>query len=152
MKLFRSLLLGLGALALLAVAAHAVIDGNNTASQRQRLYMGEVVPGYGTATQTSQGQALTVNNGAGILNLTTLTLTANGVTTINLSNNRVRAGDMLLVTLDSNTNSTGIPIISDAKINGSGSILINIRNLSGSAALNGALRIYFLLLRQGNSN
>lgn len=146
--------LGLSAALLVGLpVAQAVIDGNNTASQRQRLYMGEVVPGADTVTQASPGAGVTLNAGAGTINLSTLTLTGAAVTTINLSNSRVLSGDRLLVTLDAGTNTTGEPLLTTASINADGSILLKIRNIAtNGAALNGALRIYFLLLRQGNVN
>lgn len=147
----RRLFLALGVLAAAAVAAHAVIDGNNTSSQRQRVYMGEVVPGCGSATQSAVSAAVTINNGCGTVTLATNTLAAATLTSFTISNSRVQAGDRVLATLDRGTQTNGIPVLTSATP-ATGTITITFGNAHASTALNGAMKVYFLLLRQGNAN
>lgn len=147
----RSLVLGLSALAVFAFAAHAVIDGNNTSSQRHRVHVGELVPGCGSATQSAASQAVTIDNGCGTVTLATNTLSAATVTSFTISNSRAQVGDRVLVTLDRGTQTNGIPVLVGATP-ATGSITVSFANAHASTALNGAMKVYFLLLRQGNDN
>lgn len=128
-----------------ATMAHAVINGIKSDSQDQQVAMGQLQLGQGTAT----GNSVTINNGSGIITTASLTTAQNAQTSITLTNNRIAVGDSVQCTVDAN-GSAGIPFCANVTVT-SGQAVFQVGNISASA-LNAAVKIYFVVLKGGNSN
>jgi hypothetical protein len=144
--MLRNVLFSLLALMALSAPAFAVIDGTNSASQQQQVAVGQLQPGMGTAT----GNSVTVNNGSGIVTTAALSTAAGGTQAITIANSRIVAGDAVLATVDPN-GSTGTPVVANVAVT-AGQAVVTIQNIHASAALNAAVKVYFIVLKGGNAN
>lgn len=95
---------------------------------------------------TASGGAATLDAVAGVITTDALTTAAGAEATLTLTNACVGANDAVLVTLANGTNSAGAPVIRTATP-AAGAVTIVIRNVHASAALNGTLRVGFLVLK-----
>lgn len=138
--------LALAGLLFVTTAATAQMTGTESRMQKQRVSIGEVQPGLGTAT----GNSVTINNGAGIVTTAALSTAAGATQAITVSNNRVAVGDLVLASVDAN-GSTGTPVVTSAAITAN-QIVVTLQNIHASVAFNGALKVYFLVLKAGNAN
>ena len=146
--MFRKLiLLALGAL-LVASVAKAAIDGSETSMQRQQVSVGQLQVGMGTGTASSN--AVTINNGSGIITTESLTTASQSTVTITLTNSRIAAGDIVLANLNGN-GSAGTPVLLSTAVTASTATFI-IKNDHASNAFNAALKIMFVVIKSGNSN
>ena len=146
--MFRKLiLLALGAL-LVASVAKAAIDGSETSMQRQQVSVGQLQVGMGTGTASSN--AVTINNGSGIITTESLTTAGQATVTITLTNNRIAANDIVLANLNGN-GSAGTPVLISTAVTANTATFI-IKNDHASTALNAALKIMFVVIKSGNSN
>lgn len=143
---FRSLLLGATLAALTASMAHAVITGTNSSMQREQARIGQLQLGRGAAT----GNTPTINNGSGVITTAALTTAAGATQAITLTNSRIAAGDIVLYGLDANA-SAGTPVVANVTVT-AGQAVFLIQNIHASAALNAAVKVYFLVLKAGNAN
>jgi hypothetical protein len=98
----------------------------------------------GTATATAG--AATLNKQSGVITSEALTTTAAGSYTLTLTNSVASAASRVLVSVDNGTNTQGIPVVSTVTP-GASSIVIKVFNLHGSQALNGTLKISYLIVR-----
>ena len=103
---------------------------------------GSLKVGTGTKTVTAAAGAATLNKPSGIV--TTESLTTAAGATYTLTNSTVAAGDIALVSLDSN-GSAGLPEVVSAKCT-SNTLTVIVQN-DGSASLNAAVKIGFLILK-----
>lgn len=97
-------------------------------------------PGLGQAASAE----VTVHAGKGLIETESLTTAAGAAYTLTLNNERIRVSSVLLAAVTNNGNTQGIPIVGQIKTS-DGQATIEIRNIDGANAFNGALRIYFMV-------
>lgn len=148
MRLIRSLLIG-GLLAFAAIpAAQAVIDGIDGRMQRQQVQIGQLAVGIGTGTASSN--AVTINAGSGIITTEALSTAAGATQAITLTNDRLAVGDVIFAMVDKGA-SAGQPVVANVVVTANTAVF-TIQNIHASAALNAAVKIYFVLSKAGNAN
>lgn len=98
---------------------------------------------YGTGSAVAG--AVTVNAQRGLVTTEALTTAALLSYTLTLTNNRVTATSVVQVSIQNGTNTQGIPILLSVAP-GSGSCVITIINLAAILAMNGSLKIAFVVL------
>jgi len=100
--------------------------------------------GSGTATATSG--AATLNNRFGVITSEALTTAQNAIYTLTITNSAIKAGDIVLASVQNGTNDQGTPMIGSITP-ADGSVVIQVINKHASAeALNGTLKIAFAAL------
>lgn len=95
-------------------------------------------------TGTTSSFAVTLNTQKGVITTEALTTAAGSTQNITLTNSKMTADTVMLVTLGAGTNTAGTPLLFITP--GSGSATITILNAHASAALNGTLKIHFVLV------
>jgi hypothetical protein len=104
---------------------------------------GSVKVDTGTKTATASGGAATLSKNAGVITSEALTTAAGAAYTLTLTNTTIAAADQVMASLQNGSNTQGIPII-ERVTPGAGSVVIVVRNLHASEALNGTLKIAFV--------
>ena len=89
--------------------------------------------------------AVTVNALNGIITTVSSTLAGATTTFFTVNNSDVLATSRILLTLEYDEAATGIPVVRVADI-AAGSFKVVITNAAAAAALNGALRVHFLII------
>jgi hypothetical protein len=138
-------LLGVTSLIASAVIAHAAITGTWSEKQDEQIAVGQLQLGMGAAT----GNAVTINQGAGVITTAALSTAAAAGQAITLTNNRVAVGDSVQCTVDPN-GSAGVPICANAAIT-AGQVVFTVQNV-GATALTTAVKVYFTINKSGNPN
>lgn len=124
--------------------------GENSLSAAQIVNMARLKVGSGTGTCSSN--AVTVNRASGVITTEALTTAAGATYTCTLTSSKIKAGDMVLAIVDAN-GSAGMPVLANVTVTGSsGTAAFVIQNIHASAALNAAVKIYFLVITAGNPN
>ena len=100
-----------------------------------------------TGIGTSVAGAVTINAEAGIITTEALTTAIDTVFTLTLTNNKIGATDILLVTINDYSGTNGTPVLVRAST-AAGSSVIKIKNIDLANALNGVLSISFCVLNQ----
>lgn len=103
----------------------------------------QMKPDAGTASATTG--AATLSKQAGVITSESLTTAAGADYTLTLTNTLVAATSIVLATVHNGTNSQGVPVLRTVTP-GAGSVVIIVRNTHASQALNGTLKIAFLVL------
>ena len=101
-------------------------------------------------TGTASGGAVTLNAaGSGIITTEALSSAAGSPYTLTLTNNMVAAADLVFATVQNGTNTGGDPYLKTVTP-GAGSVVIVVGNTTEvvSTALNGTLKIGFLIIKQ----
>lgn len=143
----RRIVLGLFALMLSSAAAFAACcDGTDSRMQNQQVSIGRLELGMGTAT----GNSVTINNGSGVITTAALTTAAGATQAVTLTNSNIAVGDIVLAQVDPN-GSAGTPVVANVAIT-AGQAVITLQNIHASAALNSAVKVYFQLIKAGNTN
>lgn len=96
--------------------------------------------------KTATGGAATLNKSSGIITTASLTTAADGEYTLTLTNSKIAAADIVLVSVQYGTCSQGVPVaylVTPA----TGSVVIKVQNNHASAAFNGTLKIAFAVLK-----
>jgi hypothetical protein len=101
-------------------------------------------PANDYATATSIAAAGTVNASKGRVTTEALTTAAGADYTFSLINNRISASSILNLSLDNGTNTTA-PVLPHQVTCAAGSATVKIRNGHASSALNGTLKIGFVV-------
>jgi hypothetical protein len=112
---------------------------------------GGMVSDSGTKTVTSVGTSgtgtATLSKTSGKITTPTGITTAAGAThVLTLTNTKIAAGDIVLVTVGKGTATTGTPTVADVTP-AAGSVVITIQNIHASAALNGSIAVGFLVIK-----
>jgi hypothetical protein len=94
---------------------------------------------------TSITTAVTVDALNGSITTVASTLAANAKTSFTVNNSKVTGASRILVSVVYDEGATGIPVLGVADI-ANGSFKVVISNGAGSAALNAALRVHFIIL------
>jgi hypothetical protein len=97
-------------------------------------------------TGTSASAAITLNAQQGAITTEALTTAQNGIFALTMTNSSIKAGDMVIATVEDGTNTQGTPMIGQIKP-AAGSVVIEVINKHATAeALNGTLVIRFVVL------
>lgn len=102
----------------------------------------EVDVTVGTATSTAA--AATINNQVGLVTTEALVTAAAATYTFTLTNSLINASSIVLVTVGKGTATTGEPAVHFVTP-AAGSAVISIRNDAAAAALNGTIKIGFVV-------
>jgi len=106
----------------------------------------QIVLGKGTKTASASAGAATLNQPSGVITSEALTTAAAAVYTLTLTNSKISATDVVLVTFGNGTNTAGAPVLTSVKL-ADGSAVIKITNLHASEALNGTLTVSFAIVK-----
>jgi hypothetical protein len=101
----------------------------------------------GSATSTAA--AATINKQVGLVTTEALATAAGSTYTFTLTNGAIKATSLVFVTVAKGTATTGEPVVQFVTP-AAGSAVVLIRNVSAAAALNGTIKIGFLVLDQNN--
>lgn len=99
----------------------------------------------GTITATASSGAATLSKLSGTVTSEALTTAAAAAYTLTLTNTKIAATSRVLASVANGTNTQGIPVVSTV-VPGSGSVVIKVFNLHATEALNGTIKINFLVL------
>lgn len=100
---------------------------------------------YGTASATAG--AATLHREAGVITSEALTTAAAADYTLTLTNNKVKASSVVVASVQNGTNTTEYPLLHRVTP-AAGSVVILVKNMHASSALNGTLKIAFAILSQ----
>lgn len=100
----------------------------------------------GTKTATATTGAATLNKDAGVITSESLTTAAGATYTLTLTNSSIAAADQVFASVQLGTATTGMPAVTTVTP-GSGSVVIIVQNIHSSAALNGTIKIAFVVLK-----
>lgn len=113
-------------------------------SRREGLSVGDLSIDNGVAT--SAAGAVTLHKQAGVVTTEALATAAAGVYTLTVTNNRIKATDLVFVSVQNGTNSAGDPTVLRVTP-ANGSVVITIKNTHAANALNGTLKISFASIK-----
>lgn len=105
---------------------------------------GSIVGDRGTATASAG--AATLNKMCGTITSEALTTAAGADYTLTLTNTVIAATSLVFVSLDNGTNTT-TPIYVRLVTPSAGSVAIVVRNAHGASALNGTIKVNFLVIK-----
>jgi len=97
-----------------------------------------------TGTATSTAGAATINTQSGLITTEALVTAAAATYTMTLTNSSITANSIVLVTVGKGTATTGEPAVHFVTP-AAGSCVILIRNNAAAAALNGTIKIGFMV-------
>lgn len=100
----------------------------------------------GTKTATASGGAATLDKNAGVITSEALTTAGLADYTLTLTNSAIAATDQVLISVANGTNTQGDPVVGLATP-GAGSVVIRIRNAHATEALNGTIKIAFVVFK-----
>lgn len=105
---------------------------------------GSVSPENGTATAAAG--AATLNKSAGVITSEALTTAAGADYALTLTSSKIAAGDMVFASVDNGTNTTeGLSV---QRVSPSaGQAIIRVRNTHATVALNGTIKVSFLVIK-----
>lgn len=100
----------------------------------------------GSVTQiTNITTPVTLNASAGYITTVSSTLAANGSATFTVNNTNARSDSCIVANVSNYSGTTGVPVITvDNPVNNAFSITVT--NVSDSAALNGTIKISFIVV------
>jgi hypothetical protein len=133
----------------LASAAYAVqpgTTGTEKSFQNEGLRSGVLIQKTNTATATA-GAATLNAAGSGVVTSEALTTAAAATYTLTLTNDMIAAGDVVLASVKYGTSTTGSPVVTQVTP-AAGSVVIIVQNIAASAAVNGTLKISFVVVKQ----
>lgn len=100
----------------------------------------------GTKTATATAGAATLSKNAGVVTSEALTTAAGAVYTLTLTNTVIAATDTVLASVQNGTNTQGWVHL-ERVTPGSGSVAITVRNIHASEALNGTIKISYVVFQ-----
>jgi len=100
----------------------------------------------GTKTAAATAGAATLNKNAGVITSEALTTAAGAQYTLTLTNSQVAAADQVMVSVQLGTATTGTPNVCTVTP-AAGSVVIVIQNIHATVALNGTIKIAFVVLK-----
>lgn len=102
--------------------------------------------GKGTKTASATSGAATLNQPSGVITSEALTTAAAATYTLTLTCANIAATDIVQCTLGNGTNTAGAPVINTVTP-AAGSVVIVVKNVHASAALNGTLIFMFNVVK-----
>lgn len=106
----------------------------------------QLVLGVGTKTASASAGAATLNQPSGKITSEALTTAAAAVYTLTLTDNKIAATDIVLVSVGNGTNTQGAMAVHSV-VPASGSVVIKITNLHATEALNGTIVVSFTVVK-----
>jgi hypothetical protein len=100
----------------------------------------------GTKTASATTGAATLNKNAGVITSESLSTAAGAVYTLTLTNSNIAAADQVYASVQYGSSTTGSPAIMTVAT-AAGSATIKVQNINASAALNGTIKISFLVVK-----
>lgn len=100
----------------------------------------------GTKTATATAGAATLSKDAGVITSEALTTAGLAAYTLTLTNTSIAAADQVFASVANGTNTQGTPVVG-LITPGAGSCTIEVRNVHATEALNGTLKIAFMVLK-----
>lgn len=100
----------------------------------------------GTKTATATTGAATLNKDSGKITTESLSTAAGATYTLTLTNSSIAAADMVFASVGFGTATAGMPVVTRVSP-AAGSVVIMIQNIHASAALDGTLKISFLVVK-----
>jgi hypothetical protein len=100
----------------------------------------------GIDAATAAAGAATLNAQVGVITSEALTTAAGADYTLTLTNTRVDAGCVPFFSVANGTNSAGGPCLAHSPVVTEDQVVVKVRNSHASAALNGTIKINFLLI------
>jgi hypothetical protein len=100
----------------------------------------------GTKTATASSGAATLNKDAGVITSESLSTAAGATYTLTLTDSSIAAADQVMASVALGTATTGTPAITTVKP-AAGSVVIVVQNIHASAALNGTIKIAFVVFK-----
>ena len=98
----------------------------------------------GTATATAG--AATLSKMAGVVTSESLTTAAAATYTLTITNTACAAADIVFASVAMGTATTGEPVIATVTP-GAGSLVILVKNVAAAAALNGTIKVSFMIIK-----
>ena len=98
----------------------------------------------GTKTATAVAGAATLNKNAGVVTSEALTTAAGATYTLTVTDSAVAAADQVTASVQLGTATTGMPAVATVTP-AAGSLVIIVQNIHASAALNGTIKIAFVV-------
>lgn len=108
--------------------------------------LGQLSLGKGTKTAAATAGAATLNQPSGVITSEALTTAAAATYTLTLTNSKIVATDIVLVSLGNGTNAAGAPVITTVTP-AAGSVVVVVKNVHASAALNGTLTFSYSVVK-----
>jgi hypothetical protein len=99
-----------------------------------------------SSTATATAGAATLDKQSGVITSEALTTAAAAAYTLTLTNSVVSTGSRVFASVENGTNTAGIPVLSTVTA-AAGSTVIKVFNLHAADALNGTIKIHFLVVR-----
>lgn len=130
-------------------AASAVITndvGSATVTATGLVTGGSLKLDTGTKTATATAGAATLDKDAGVITSEALTTAGGAAYTLTLTSASIAAADQVMVSVQNGTNTQGILAVGTVTP-GAGSVVIVIRNLHASQALNGTIKVAYAVLK-----
>lgn len=131
----------LGLAALLALAMPAAAQQSIGAGS-----FGSLRLDNGTKAATATSGVAALNKSSGKVTSEALVTAAGAAYTLTITNSQVAAVDIVLASVAYGTSTTGTPVIGRVTP-GAGSVVITVRNVDASAALNGTVVVSFAVLK-----
>lgn len=100
----------------------------------------------GTKTAAATSGAATLNKSAGVITSEALSTAAAAQYTLTLTDSQIAAADQVFASVQLGTDTTGTPAIVRVTP-AAGSVVIIVQNIHASAALNGTIKVSFLVLK-----
>lgn len=100
----------------------------------------------GTKTASATAGAATLNKNAGVITSEALTTAAGATYTLTLTNSTIAAADQVFASVAYGTATAGMPCITRVTP-AAGSVVIIVQNIHASAALDGTIKIAFMVLK-----
>lgn len=127
-----------------ALAAIAILSG--AASAAPFSASDGVKFGKGTKAATATAGAATLSNHSGKITSEALTTAAGAAYTLTITNTKIAASDVVLASVAYGTATTGVPVVTRVTP-GAGSVVVVVRNVDAAAALNGTIKVSFVVLK-----
>lgn len=128
----------------LALAAQNGTTGTEKRFQQSGVKVGLLEQVVNTATATAG--AATLNSAAGVVTSEALTTAAGADYTLTITDNEIAAGDVVLASVQNGTNTTVEPAITRVTP-AAGSVVVIVRNLHATVALNGTIKVSFFVVK-----
>lgn len=128
-----------------SVTATGAISGGSVSTTGQ-LAGGSLQLDSGTKTATATAGAATLNKDSGKITTESLTTAKGAEYTLTLTNSAIAAADMVFASVALGTATTGLPMVTTITP-AAGSVVIKVLNNDANDALNGTLKISFMVLK-----
>lgn len=100
----------------------------------------------GTKTATATAGAATLNKNAGVVTSEALTTAAGATYTLTITDSAIAAADQVMASVQLGTATTGMPTVTTVTP-GAGSLVVVVQNIHASVALNGTIKIAFVVAK-----